>query len=89
MDQGNTIAHAWEVSNDTDALKRDIVPWVNAVYNYISGALGVSYAIQFKNTHEISALWLNGHSVEGMGYWDEILGKVKFLDELIDALRKQ
>ena len=29
MDQGNTIAHAWEATNDTDALKRDIVPWAD------------------------------------------------------------
>jgi hypothetical protein len=88
MDQGSTIASEWERTNDTDALKRDIVPWMDAVYKYISGTLGVSYAIQFKNTHEVSAVGLNGHSVEGMGYWHEILGKVKFLNELIDALRK-
>jgi hypothetical protein len=88
MDQGNTIADAWVSSNDTDALKRDIESWKTAVYSYISGALGVSYAIQFKNTHEISAVGLNGHSIDGAGYWHEILGKVKLLDGLIDALRK-
>jgi hypothetical protein len=51
MDQGSAIADAWKDAGDTEALKRDGAAWVNAVYKYISGSLGVSYAIQFKNIH--------------------------------------
>jgi hypothetical protein len=88
VDRGTTIAKAWEATNDTNSLKRDIGPWVEAVDNYLSNNLGVNRAIRFKNTHEGSPIPLDPHSPEGTAPWHEILGKVHFLKRLINELRK-
>jgi hypothetical protein len=88
VDRGTTIAKAWEATNDTKSLKRDIGPWVEAVDNYLSNNLGVNRAIRFKNTHEGSSIAHDPHSREGTAPWREILGKVHFLKGLINELRK-
>ncbi len=87
MDQGATIAQAWVDTNNTDALKSAQPEWAQTVYNYVYTTLGASFAIQFKNTHEISAVGFIGHSIEGMGAWHELNGKISFLNQLINGLR--
>jgi hypothetical protein len=87
MDQGATIAQAWVDTNNLDALKSAESEWAQTVYNYIRTTLGVSYAIQFKNTHEVSAVGLVGHSLEGNAVWHEVTGKVGFINQLINGLR--
>jgi hypothetical protein len=89
MDQGSEIAHAWETTGDDTTLTQAIEPWTSRVYIYLQNTLGPAYAIQFKNTHELSAIGLNGRSTAVMPYWHEVLGKVHFLNELLNELRRQ
>jgi hypothetical protein len=89
MDEGGNIAQTWQTTGNDEALKQSIGPWVTRVYTYLWNSLGPAYAIQFKNTHEVSAVGLVGRSVDSMGTWHEVNGKVAYLNELINQLRKQ
>lgn len=89
MDEGNSIIQGFAAKNDPSTIKHQYSDWEAKTDRYLSNALGISYAIQFRNAHGNAMMGFGiGMNIEGGGYMHEIIGKNQRLDEIISELRR-
>ncbi len=90
MSRGNQFTQAWLKTDNTDIYFSDSDKWGDEVYNFLNTMLGISYAEQFKAAAGTAAMGTpDGHSFIGGGRWQEMRGKIYYLSQLIEELRKQ
>jgi hypothetical protein len=89
MNEGDDIVQTFLNKDDANLIKQQYVEWANKTYNYLNVRVGLSYAVQFKNSHGNAMMGLPvNHSVEGGSYTQEIRGKILTLNDFITELRR-
>jgi hypothetical protein len=84
---GEVIRNDFEKTGDTDRIKKEYSGWVTDATNVLV-TIDPTYIPQFNQAHA-GAMGLNGKSVEGSGYWDEIRAKSAVLSQILSELRNR